>query len=147
MSNLIEHAKNEFLACGYIPLDQPQEDGPNKWMQEGTLKLLEVFSEQQHSGMSASFAISIFKTLASFEPLGPLTGEPWEWVEVVDGEMWQNRRCGHVFKDTIDGIAYDAEGKIFREPNGCCYTNRDSRVPITFPYIPKREYVDVPEEK
>jgi len=48
-----------------------------------------------------------------------------------------------VFKDA-DGRAYDIDGRVFREPNGCCYTSSDSRVYITFPYRPKTEYVDVP---
>ena len=39
MSNFINHAKREFLAVGYIPLDQDQEDGPNKWIQENILEL------------------------------------------------------------------------------------------------------------
>jgi hypothetical protein len=56
--------------------------------------------------------------------------------------MWQNNRCCHVFKDNA-GNAYDIDGKIFREPDGACYTSRDSRVPVTFPYTPVREYVDV----
>jgi hypothetical protein len=79
--------------------------------------------------------------LASFEPLVPLTGKDFEWNEVSEG-MWQNNRCSHVFKGP-DGKAYDINGKIFREPNGSCYTNIDSRVFIDFPYTPKREYVDV----
>lgn len=29
------------------------------------------------------------------------------------------------------------------EPDGGCYTSRDSLVPVTFPYTPKSEYVDV----
>ena len=55
---------------------------------------------------------------------------------------WQNNRASHVFKCS-DGQAYDIEGKIFRDKAGHCYTNRDSRVDVTFPYTPKREYVDV----
>ena len=48
------------------------------------------------------------------------------------------------FKDE-DGKAYDIKGRIFREPSGCCYTNKNSRVYITFPYSPKSEYIDVAE--
>jgi len=59
---------------------------------------------------------------------------------VSDG-LWQNNRCSHVFKDA-DG-AWDIDGKIFTDPQGCSYTNRDSRVMIEFPYVPKREYVNV----
>ena len=33
----VEHAKREFLRAGYTPLDQEQEAGPNKWIQENVL--------------------------------------------------------------------------------------------------------------
>jgi len=147
MSNLIEHAKREFKAMGYVPLGEVQEEDPNKWMQENVLELLEVFAKQGHSGSSAPFCIQYFKTLASFEPLCPLTGEDDEWNDISghsDNPTWQNARCSHVFKDA-DGQAYDINGKIFREPDGCCYTSRDSQVNVTFPYAPKTEYVDVPK--
>ncbi len=61
----------------------------------------------------------------------------------MDG-MWQNKRCFRVFKDSKDGPVYDIEGKVFREPDGACFTNGDSRVAVVFPYTPTREYVDVP---
>ena len=138
--NLIEHAKMEFKAVGYKPMEECEDD-PNKWIQENVLELLEVFSKQGHSGSSAPFCIGYFQKLASFEPLTPLTGEDWEWNEVGEGQL-QNKRCSHVFKK--DGQAYDIRGKVFREPNGCCFTSRDSRVDVEFPYTPKTEYVDVP---
>ena len=37
-------------------------------------------------------------------------------------------------------------GKVFRDPDGFCFTNRDSRTPVTFPYTPATVYVDVPAE-
>ncbi len=110
---------------------------------EAVMKLVRVFADEGHSGMSAGMAISIFEKVARYEPLTPLTGEPDEWNEVVPGEMWQNNRCAHVFKDSLKGPAYDADGRIFREPSGSCFTNRNSRVFVSFPYTPKREYVDV----
>jgi len=134
----VRHAEREFLAAGYIPLDQPQEDGPNKWIQENVLELLDVFSRQGHSGFSAPYCLETFRKLALHEPLVPLSGANDEWHEVGDG-VFQNKRCSHVFKDA-DGRAYDINGRIFREPSGACYTNR---VYVTFPYTPTREYVDV----
>jgi hypothetical protein len=85
--------------------------------------------------------------LLRYEPLGPLTGEPDEWVD--HGYCMQNNRCSHVFKqaDRFDGQAYDIQGKVFREPSGACYTCSDSFVPITFPYTPTTVYVDVPATK
>jgi len=32
MSNLIEHAKREFLKLGYLPIEECEDD-PNKWIQ------------------------------------------------------------------------------------------------------------------
>lgn len=147
MSNLIEHAKREFIAVGYTPLDQPQEDGPDKWIQEAVLELLEVFEKQGHSGMSAPYCVGYFEKLAMFEPLTPLTGDDSEWNECSDG-VFQNNRCSHVFKDNkrFNGQAYDIHGRIFREPDGGCYTSSESAVPVEFPYIPKSVYVDVPRE-
>lgn len=137
-SNYLLHAKREFAAAGYTS----EDDGPNKWIQENVLTLLAVLGTQGHSGGSIGYCLNMFKTLGSFEPLAPLTGADDEWNEVTDG-VFQNNRCSHVFKSDEDGC-YDINGRIFREPDGACYTNRDSRVPVTFPYWPKREYVDVP---
>ena len=147
MSNLLEHAKREFEAIGYKPIDE-EEDGPNKWIQENILELLKVFSEQGHSGFSASYCVGMFKKLAMFEPLAPLQGTDDEWND-IGGEMggkscFQNNRCSHVFKDG-DGKAYDINGKVFCTPDKGSYTSGDSRVFIKFPYIPKVEYVNVKE--
>ena len=143
MSNYIEHAKREFIAIGY-DLEQTEED-PNKWIVENVLELLEVFSKQGHSGSSAPFCIGYFEKLARFKPLSPLTGEDAEWNDVSefgDKGTFQNNRCSNVFKN--GNGAYDINGKVFREKNGACYTNSESRVPVEFPYVPKTEYVDVP---
>lgn len=140
-TNSVQHAKRELA-----PSLKDGEDGPNKWMADNLIELLAVFAAQDHSGMSASWCIGSFKALASFEPLGPLTGADDEWIDHGDG-YFQNNRCGHVFKEGKDGQPYDTEGRIFREPTGACFTSRDSRVPVTFPYTPKREYVDVPADR
>jgi hypothetical protein len=140
---LVQHAKREFLACGYPPIAECGPD-PDKWIQENVLELLKVFGKQGHSGFSAPYCIQMFTKLANFEPLVPLKGTDDEWNEVSEG-CWQNVRCSHVFKDldVFDGQAYDMQGKVFREPSGSCYTSRDSRLPITFPYTPTTVYVNV----
>lgn len=134
--SLIEHAKIELEAAGFF--DDELYEG---MLAEALLELMEVFAKQGHSGMSASIVRSAFHKLANYEPLCPLTGEDDEWNE-VDDDLWQNKRCSRVFK-TSEG-AYDTDGKVFREPNGVCYTSKDSRVPVTFPYTPTSEFVDVP---
>jgi hypothetical protein len=112
------------------------------------LKLLDVFADEGHSGSSAPYTVDLFKKLAMFEPVVPLTGEDWEWFD--HGHCMQNKRCSHVFKqaDRFDGQAYDIDGKIFWEWSvyegetfKSHFTSGESQVPITFPYTPKREYV------
>lgn len=138
MSNLEDYARKELEAAGWF-----KEDGfYGDMMGHAVMKLIAIFSEEGHSGMSANIAVSLFEKLARFEPLTPLTGEASEWIECGDG-VFQNRRCSRVFKGG-DGRAYDIEGRIFREPDGACYTSRESRVYVEFPYLPSREYVDVP---
>jgi len=142
--NTKEHALLEFRACGWLK-DGVWCDELQELMCKQVLELLELFASHGHSGSTAPYAISLFTTLAKQEPFKPLTGEDWEWSEYADGKF-QNKRCYHVFKNE-DGKAYDVEGKIFREQNGCCYTSRESLVYIEFPYTPKPEYVDVPESE
>ena len=141
MSNLMRYAERELRLAGYFDKDGPYGGmfGP------AVLKMVEIFSQEGHSGGSAPIAIGLFERVANFEPLAPLTGEANEWVEVEAGKTWQNNRCSHVFKDAIDGEAYDSTGRIFRLPDGVAVLRRDSRVPITFPYTPTREYIDVAE--
>lgn len=124
-SNLVKHARRELELAEYFDGDV------NEMMANDVLELITVFSKQGHSGGSAPFCLRLFNQLASFKPLGPLTGKDDEWNEVSDG-LWQNRRCSSVFKDGEH--AYRIDGKVFRDPNGSCWTNSDSRVDVAFPY-------------
>jgi hypothetical protein len=128
-SNLYRHAEHELNLLG--------EDGP---MRTHLLHMVATFSEEGHSGFSASHAVGALTKLLAFEPLAPLTGADEEWTEVSAG-LWQNKRCSHVFKDANG--AYDANGRIFRELDGTCFVSAKSRVSVSFPYTPTREYVDV----
>jgi hypothetical protein len=151
--NSQDHAMLEFKAAGWI---DDKENWTDDWQQaicENVLNLLMLFGNQGHSGSSAPYAIDLFKKLAMFEPIVPLTGEEWEWSDVRhngDGSIhYQNKRCSHVFKEG-DGQAYDIDGRVFwewyrdqetGESFKSHYTSRDSRVHVTFPYTPKTEYV------
>jgi hypothetical protein len=142
VNNYEKHARQEFRAAGWTDENGQFNDEMQEAICTHVLKLLEVFDGEGHSGSSAPYAINLFEKLAKFEPVAPLTGEGWEWVEVSDG-VYQNKRCGHVFKGA-DGKAYDIDGKVFwewcmpyeegEEPYKSYYTSRDSRVPVTFPY-------------
>ena len=132
-----EFAKSELERAGWFSTDGFY----GGLMGQAVMKMIDDFAKEGHSGMSASIAVDIFKTLANWEPLTPLTGEDDEWDETGEG-VFQNRRCSRVFKNA-DGQAYDINGRVFREPNGVTYTSRESRVYVTFPYTPKTEIVDV----
>lgn len=156
MSNMLKWAEEELRYAGY-DINDP-EDGPNRWLAEGTLELLKVFSEQGHSGMSAPYAVALFEKLASWKPIAPLTGEDDEWME-VGTDVWQNKRMPNIFKGE-DGQAYWMDGRVFWEwysapdiddgkPFKSHYTSRESRVFIEFPWTQpdKPEYVFVPTEE
>jgi len=134
---LVEHAKQE---CAFM-LDG---DEMNEAMYRHLIHMVEEFSKEDHSGFSASYAISCLNKLFNYEPLGPLQGTDDEWVNVSEsGEvLFQNNRCSRVFKDG-NGNAWDIDGKVFVEPDGLSYTSRESHVQITFPYTPKTDYVQV----
>lgn len=152
MSNLIKHARQEFIATGWMNEKGDYTDEMQGALCEGVINLLKMFSKQGHSGTIALYTIDLFRKLAMFEPLMPLTGEDWEWHEASPG-VFQNKRCSHVFKqaDRFDGQAYDIQGRVFYEwlsdEDGemfkSSFTNYDSFVPITFPYTPTISYVEV----
>jgi hypothetical protein len=138
-SALKAHARRELELAGLFDKDSDY----GGMLGEAVMRLMDVFSGEGHSGASAAMAVALFEKVARYQPLTPLTGADHEWSEPFDeAGTRQNRRCGHVFK-RADGSAYDIDGRIFREPNGSCFTSRDSCVDVTFPYTPVREYVDV----
>lgn len=164
MSNYEFHARNEFRAAGWTDENGKFKDEMQEMICNHVLKLLDVFADEGHSGSSAPYTLNMFDTLARFKPIAPLTGEDWEWVDVSenggrdDGPMFQNKRCSTVFKDNTG--AYCIDGKVFWEwvsvasiddgkPFKSCFTNYESRVPVTFPYVvpEKPEYVFRPTEE
>ena len=140
-TNLEIHAENELRIAGMFDGDSDYGGA----LGHAVMELIKVFSSQEHSGFSAHRTLQLFSKLADYEPLLPLQGTSDEWVDVGAG-VYQNKRCSRVFKQGKDGQAYDIDGKVFREPNGSCYTSGESRVYINFPYVPKTEYVNVPEK-
>ena len=154
MSNLTSHAMTEFRAAGWLDQNGKYTDDMQELICNHVLALLTVFSDEGHTGSTADYAINLFSKLAKYDPIVPLTGEAWEWSEVSDGDkgkMYQNKRCGAVFKsaDRHDGQPYYIDGKVYwewykngdGEVNKIYFTSGDSQVPIMFPYTPKSEYV------
>ncbi len=142
--NLEAHAKRELASSFALP-----SSDIGHLMAQHLIGMVRTFSTEGHSGFSASYAIAQIAPLLRFEPLGPLTGEPDEWEECYgtnDGSVFQNKRCGHVFRKVSPEqiTTYDSEGVIFREPNGATFQSFHSRAPVTFPYAPQKVYADVP---
>lgn len=134
---LIAHAMKE------MELAWPESEEMQGMVKANVLELMEVFANQGHSGSSAPYVLNVFHKLAMFETISPLTGEDSEW-NLCGGGVYQNNRCGEVFKDGAKGEAYWISGRIFRDPDGHTYTNRDSHVPVSFPWTqPEREIVNV----
>lgn len=140
--SFIEHAKRELDIIG-MTADSPDE--MNLAMREHILHMVEEFAKEGHSGFSSSYALSILQKLLAYEPLAPLTGEDSEWNDVTsygNGDvLYQNKRCSHVFKDSTG--AWDIDGIVLVYPDGGKYMG--PKLPVTFPYTPKKEYVNVDE--
>jgi len=151
--SFLNYAKSELDLIG---MTETSNDEMNLAMRKHILHMIEEFADEGHSGFSASYAINILSKLLAFKPLTPLTGEDNEWTNVSDrgtGDvMYQNKRLSSVFKDGKDGEAYTIDGKVFwewyempLEPDEegypgtrkfkSYYTSRDSRMPVTFPYV------------
>lgn len=156
MSNLINHAKRELLKLGYKPIEECEED-IDKWVQENVIELLEVFSKQGHSGYSAPYVINLFKKLANFEPLSPISCTDDEWNDVghyngPNDDTFQNNRCSAVFKNGKNGKPHYLDAIVWKNQNGTTYTGSafnskreriKSSQTIKLPFIPKTFYVDV----
>ena len=133
--SLVDFAEKELKAAGLFNEDSVY----GGMIGEEVLELVSVFSNQEHSGMSASIVTDIFTRLAQFQPLAPITGADEEWVEVADG-IYQNNRAHSIFKE--NGIAYQYDYYIFSEPRiddagekyNATFQSYLSREEITFPY-------------
>lgn len=153
--NTLEHAMNEFRLAGWLDENGNYHDEMQEMMCNHIIELLNVFNEQGHSGFSGSYAIKLFNTLVEHLPIKPLTGEDDEWNEcgMPLVPKWQNKRCSRVFKDA-DGRAYDIQGRTFwcwytdssGEKRKHHFTDKDSRVYISFPYSPTTEHLYKPDE-
>jgi len=143
MSELLKHAQHELTLIG-AGEDSADYDGN---LRKAVLEIVDVFSKQGHSGLSASITVSMVEKLLRFLPLSPLTGAGDEWnelpVELRSGNIAaQNKRCSRVFRRD-DGTAFDVEGKVFRDPDGTTYLDPRGGADVTFPYTPATEFVDM----
>ena len=123
---------------------------------KAVMELIEVFSKQGHSGMSAGIVSDIFNKLSRYEPLGPITGKDEEWVDVAEvmggkRRMFQNKRCGAIFKDGVEGKPYYLDAIVWQgEDSWDTFTGVVEGVTssqyIKLPFVPKTFYVNVYRE-
>lgn len=149
---LINHAKRELEIAGLFGKNSDYEG----MLGEAVMELVEVFSNQGHSGFSASRVISLFKKVAAYECLAPLTGEDGEWNDVsvamgIDGTL-QNNRVSSVFKDKETGEATYSNAIVWRTQTGSTWRGKadgisSSQKIKSFPFTPKTFFVDVIEEE
>lgn len=69
------------------------------------LKVVQAFSEMEHSGESAFAAVRVLHQLFQFLNLTPLTDDPYEWQYITEdvwgetGGVWQCVRNGEAFSN------------------------------------------------
>jgi hypothetical protein len=110
--SLVEHAKRELEFAGLFSKDSDYEG----MLGEAVLELVEKFAQQGHSGFSAGMTLRIFNQVARFKPLGPVTDNPDEWMEVGEdkglGTCRQNRRQSSCFSYDGGKTYYDIDEKV-----------------------------------
>lgn len=149
MPNLVEYAQSEL---DRLPKEivVPGQDAGNSVqckMNEVIMEIVRAFSDEGHSGFSASYALSVLKRILAYKPVTPLTGEDDEWEEPYNSDgIWiqQNKRCSSVFRCAETGIAHDIDKYVFSDTGGetVFYTNRFRKHKddtVTFPYMPPTE--------
>lgn len=142
--SLVEYAKSELSRIGR------DEDGMQDQMDACILEIVGKFSEQGHSGFSASYAIARIDRLLRFKPISPLTGEEDEWNEISSSGSKQNKRCSSVFQQK-DGSCEDIDAVIVSDNGGITwFTSGRFRKQITFPYLPpihpEKVYIEYTED-
>lgn len=88
-SNLVAHAIRELDIIGETSYDEPS-------MRKCVLDIIRTFSEQGHSGFSASHLANLLDRLLRYQPLSPITDYAEDWMEVGPG-VWQCRRDSECF--------------------------------------------------
>jgi len=124
--SIVDDAKREMRLAGYEPGDR-----------DAMVLILETFFSRWDSGGAVYVMAPVLQRLIAGKPLGPLTGLDGEWMHIADekedAELYQNVRCGTVFKTVHPGgrvYAYDI--------------NTATRPAITFPYDPENIGVSDP---
>jgi len=94
---------------------------------EDVMKLMDTFTGQGHSGMSAALTADIFNRLAGWKPLTPLTNNPAEWTELPEGVAIKHMQ----YQSTRDPSCFSEDvGKTYWSVNDKCfeYVDEDGTV-------------------
>lgn len=144
MTNLEKHADKELKLAG---INSSDADYGGE-LYEAVMELVRTFANQGHSGGSAARTLQLFKKVASYELLTPLSGKDSEWND-IGNDSFQNNRDPRVFKQGKDGRAYFLNAIVWRTQIGSTWSGK-SKEGITsrqyirsFPFTPKTFYVDV----
>lgn len=114
-SNLYTHAEFELERIGMLD----SRDLYEGMLGRGVLDLIQVFSEQGHSGFSGWATIDLFKRLANFEALTAVSDDPDEWEDRSgysnENPLWQNKRNSKIFSRDCGKTYYDIDDSDKRE--------------------------------
>ncbi len=100
MSAFTEHAERELRRAGLFDKDSDY----GGMLGHAVMKLVKVFDEEGHSGMSARMAVEIFNRVARYQVLTPITNAPGEWTEITNWApgrppCWQSNRQPDLFSN------------------------------------------------
>lgn len=166
-----------FAACELSILSESATDPNNRPIIEPfrkeILALAEAFGKSGQSGGSAPYTATALsqsiKKLLLHEPICPITGIDSEWGQVreISGDdemMYQNKRCGGLFKSK-SGKCWYIDAIVKKTQTGGCFSGmfwlskedylagdktkkiRCGHYVKSFPFIPKTFYIDVIEEE
>jgi hypothetical protein len=149
------YALNEFKVLGWIDDKGNYVDEMQESICKNILEVIGVFSNEGHSGFSASYSIGLLTKLLNLKPISPLKLDNSEWFDTGSscGEgitLFQNRRNSAIFKNGINGRAYSIDAFVMYNPevgswNGCinmvdgkylarCYIRNGGHLPtLTIP--------------
>lgn len=160
MNNLEKHIDSELKI-----LRKESPDAVILEFEKEIKALCNAFANSGQSGGSAPFvaaAISkVVHKLMLFEPIGAITGEDGEWMDVGNAEahggvVYQNKRDGRVFKDGEDGRPYFIDAIIFDGDKGGRFHGSvehngkkigSAQYIKEFPFRPKTFYVNVVDHR
>jgi len=139
MSNIVDYSKRE------LALLNKDNDVIQERINKNIIEIVETFSNQGHTGFTASYVLGVIDRLLRWKPIMPLTGEADEWKDCGFNKGYkQNKRCGSVFLDK-NGVAIDHDEIMISDDGGYTwfYSNIIPLTPITFPYTPPEKPKEV----